>query len=75
MIPALIILAKLFGLEGVLNSNPVSDSCSIIVVTCIYIHGSHELDKKALLSKVPSNKKSKVQNDIILEPVEAASNR
>ncbi|HCW54790.1 MAG TPA: hypothetical protein DG753_13875 [Clostridium sp.] len=49
LIPSLIILPRLFGLEGVLNSNPVSDFCSLIVVTSIYINGLHKLDKKASL--------------------------
>lgn len=48
LIPALLILPKLFGLDGVLNSNPVSDFCSIILVTSIYIYGLRELDRKTL---------------------------
>lgn len=35
-IPALILLPKFFGLMGVLYATPVSDGCSLIVVTTMY---------------------------------------
>lgn len=37
LIPALYILPKFFGLMGVLYATPVSDGCSLIVVTTMYI--------------------------------------
>lgn len=36
LIPALIILPKYFGLDGVLYANAVSDGCSLILVTVLY---------------------------------------
>ncbi len=36
-IPALIILPRIFGLMGVLYATPVSDACSLVVVTTMYI--------------------------------------
>lgn len=37
LIPALIILPKFFGLYGVLYANAVSDGCSVILVSVLYI--------------------------------------
>lgn len=44
-IPALLILPKMFGLMGVLYATPVSDACSLVVVTCLYIHELRRLGK------------------------------
>lgn len=37
LIPALYILPKFFGLKGVLYANAVSDGCSLLVVTIMYV--------------------------------------
>lgn len=36
LIPALILLPRIFGLTGVLYAAPFSDACSLIAVTCLY---------------------------------------
>jgi MATE family, multidrug efflux pump len=46
LIPALLILPKLMGLDGVLYSTAVSDGCSMIFVSIIYLKGIFELDKR-----------------------------
>lgn len=48
LIPALLILPKFFGLNGVLTATSVSDACSIIVVSFLYWTGIHDLRKKEL---------------------------
>ena len=45
LIPALYILPKYFGLMGVLYATPVSDGCSMIVVTTMYIREMIRLGK------------------------------
>lgn len=45
LIPAIVILPRIFGLMGVLYANAVSDGCSLIVVTIIYIREMHRLKK------------------------------
>ena len=37
LIPALYILPRIMGLKGVLYANAVSDGCSLVVVTIMYI--------------------------------------
>ena len=44
-IPALLILPKIFGLMGVLYATPVSDGCSLIIVTAMYIHEMKRLGR------------------------------
>lgn len=44
-IPALYILPKYFGLMGVLYATPVSDGCSLIVVTTMYVREMMRLGK------------------------------
>ena len=44
-IPALLILPRIFGLMGVLYATPVSDFCSILVVTTMYIREMKRLGK------------------------------
>lgn len=46
LIPALLILPRFMGLDGVLYSTSVSDGCSMIVVSILYIMGIRDLDKK-----------------------------
>ena len=46
LIPALLILPRFLGLNGVLYSSSVSDSCSLILVSTIYINGILQLNKK-----------------------------
>lgn len=43
LIPAMVILPKFFGLMGVLYANAVSDGCSMIVVTYMYIREMRRL--------------------------------
>lgn len=44
-IPALLILPRFFGLMGVLYATPVSDGCSLIVVTVMYVKEMIRLSK------------------------------
>ena len=46
LIPALLILPRFLGLDGVLYSSSVSDFCSLILVSTIYINGILQLNKK-----------------------------
>ena len=46
LIPALIILPGILGLDGVLYSSAVSDGCSMIIVSIIYIKGMIGLNRK-----------------------------
>lgn len=46
LIPALLILPRFFGLDGVLYSTSVSDGCSMILVSVIYFKGIAQLYKK-----------------------------
>ena len=46
LIPALLILPRFLGLNGVLYSSSVSDFCSLILVSTIYINGILQLNKK-----------------------------
>lgn len=46
LIPALLILPRFMGLDGVLYSTSVSDGCSVIIVAVLYFMGIRDLDKK-----------------------------
>lgn len=46
LIPALLILPRIFGLNGVLVATSVSDACSIIVVSFLYWIGIRDLRKQ-----------------------------
>lgn len=46
LIPALLILPGFLGLDGVLYSSSVSDFCSLVLVSFIYIKGILQLNKK-----------------------------
>jgi Na+-driven multidrug efflux pump len=46
LVPALLILPRLMGLDGVLYSSSVSDACSAIVVGVIYFKGMLDLKRK-----------------------------
>jgi len=59
-IPALLILPKIFGLMGVLYATPVSDGCSLLIVTAMYIremrrlgrlHEGEEFDDRSWIAK------------------------
>lgn len=59
-IPALLILPKLFGLMGVLLATPVSDACSLVIVTAMYIgemkrlgrlHEGEDFDDRSWIAK------------------------
>ena len=65
LIPAFIIMPKLFGLNGVLTCNPVSDFCSLIVVTSIYVWGLRKLDKMADAEKAKQN--SSIEQNSVLQ--------
>ena len=56
LIPALLILPRFMGLDGVLYSTSVSDACSMVVVSVIYFKGIVKLNK---LSK--DNSKGAIQ--------------
>ncbi len=45
LIPALLILPRFFGLDGVLYSSSVSDLCSMLLVSVIYIKGMIQLNQ------------------------------
>ncbi|MDR2670213.1 MAG: MATE family efflux transporter [Oscillospiraceae bacterium] len=47
LIPALLVLPRFFGLDGVLYSTAVSDVCSVAVVGVIYLVGMRDLRRKA----------------------------
>ncbi len=51
LIPALLILPKFLGLNGVLVSTSVSDALSLIVVSILYWTGIHDLSKKEELQR------------------------
>lgn len=46
LIPALLILPRIYGLDGVLYSSAVSDLCSMIIVSVVYFKGVNQLGKK-----------------------------
>jgi putative MATE family efflux protein len=46
LVPALLILPKLWGLDGVLYSSSVSDACSAVVVGVLYAVGIMDLRRK-----------------------------
>lgn len=59
-IPALLLLPKFFGLMGVLYATPVSDGCSLVIVTAMYIcemkrlgrlHEGEEFDDRSWIAK------------------------
>ncbi len=58
LIPAIIILPHFFGLMGVLYANAVSDGCSLVVVTYMYIKEMRRL-KQLKDGEEADNKKSK----------------
>lgn len=71
-IPALYILPKYFGLMGVLYATPVSDGCSFIVVTTMYIREmlrlgrlkeGEEFDDRSWIAK-KFGKKKNINNEI-----------
>ncbi len=53
LIPALLILPAFLGLDGVLYSTSVSDACSVVLVSAVYIKGIRELDKKIQENSAP----------------------
>lgn len=53
LIPALLILPRIFGLNGVLVSTSVSDALSLIVVSFLYWSGIHDLKKLEFGTKEP----------------------
>lgn len=53
LIPALLILPRFFGLNGVLLSTSVSDALSLILVSFIYWRGIYELRNLELGEKIP----------------------
>ena len=49
LIPSLLILPPLIGLDGVLCSSSISDGCSLILVLLMYGYGIRELKQKPAL--------------------------
>jgi putative MATE family efflux protein len=52
LIPAILILANLYGLQGILWAAPISDGLSTLIAAIFYIDGMKNLEKRALLKEV-----------------------
>ncbi|MCK9170461.1 MAG: MATE family efflux transporter [Treponema sp.] len=48
LIPALLIIPRRFGLDGVLYSSSVSDCCSLVLVAIIYFSGIKKLERSTV---------------------------
>lgn len=59
LLPALLILPGLYGVNGVLYAYAISDGCSVIVVTILYLREMKRMDKKGKkqMENVDLNKK------------------
>ena len=65
LIPALLILPAFLGLDGVLYSTSVSDACSVVLVSAVYIKGIRELDKKIQENSAPCQCAAKPEGGIL----------
>jgi len=52
LIPAILILASLYGLQGILWAALISDGLSTLIAAIFYIDGMKNLEKRALLREV-----------------------
>ncbi len=56
LIPAMLIMPQFMGLKGVLYANSVSDGCSLIVVSLMYLHEMRRLSKLKDGEEIPSTR-------------------
>ena len=56
LIPAMLIMPQFMGLKGVLYANSVSDGCSLIVVSLMYLHEMRRLFKLKDGEEIPSKR-------------------
>ena len=63
LIPALYILPQFFGLKGVLYANAVSDGCSLIVVSMMYLYEMRRVGKLGI------NKEKREDKNMNLEKI------
>lgn len=56
LIPAMLIIPQFMGLKGVLYANSVSDGCSLIVVSLMYLHEMRRLSKLKDGEEIPSKR-------------------
>lgn len=56
LIPAMLIMPQFMGLKGVLYANSVSDGCSLIVVSFMYLHEMRRLSKLKDGEEIPSTR-------------------
>lgn len=56
LIPAMLIMPQFMGLKGVLYANSVSDGCSLIIVSIMYIHEMRRLHSLKDGEEIPSKR-------------------
>lgn len=56
LIPAMLIMPQFMGLKGVLYANSVSDGCSLIVVSFMYLHEMRRLSRLTDGEEVPAKR-------------------
>lgn len=56
LIPAMLIMPQFMGLKGVLYANSVSDGCSLIVVSFMYLHEMRRLSRLTDGEEIPAKR-------------------
>lgn len=56
LIPAMLIMPQFMGLKGVLYANAVSDGCSLIVVSFMYLHEMRRLSRLTDGEEIPAKR-------------------
>ena len=56
LIPAMLIMPQFMGLKGVLYTNSVSDGCSLIVVSFMYLHEMRRLSRLTDGEEIPAKR-------------------
>ena len=56
LIPAMLIMPQFMGLKGVLYANSVSDGCSLIVVSFMYLHEMRRLSRLTGGEEIPAKR-------------------
>ena len=56
LIPAMLIMPQFMGLKGVLYANTVSDGCSLIVVSFMYLHEMRRLSRLTDGEEIPAKR-------------------
>lgn len=56
LIPAMLIMPQFMGLKGVLYANSVSDGCSLIVVSFMYLHEMRRLSRHTDGEEIPAKR-------------------